>query len=166
MPRRSESPEGVDDLLEQDAFDDDDLLAGHNDDSLMMEETPRASKAEAANQAAAAPLQVQQQQRNGGSKRVPVPVPAPSGGGSRGRENFDHLEAANGRRSGSGGGGKGGSTRYFIVKSITPYNIDASVKNGIWATQVSRCMDPSLLLPVALLSKETFACLLIAAPTA
>lgn len=120
-PRRSESPEGVGDLLKQDSF-------GFEEEDVAMQEVQGSEVGNGA---------VEMQQDAGGaregqsaSKGQDFGKAIPTGGDS----------GKSGQASGQGAKSfsfRGrGPARYFIVKSNNHSNIDHSIKNGIWATQV------------------------------
>ena len=133
MPRRSESPEGVGDLLKLDSF------GGFEDDDAMLEggadgDTEAALEIEAAQEAAS---KDNQSTSNG------LSVQAKTFGGANGAT----LGRGRGQLTTAGPGVKPlqqqqqtfkgrGPARYFIIKSNNLSNIEHSVKNGVWATQV------------------------------
>jgi hypothetical protein len=140
----STEPEGVQDLLEQDAtmWEGDDA---EEDDNMRQNRQDQAGGAGA------------QTQANGkAGKRLPVPAPRKGGpgqgAGQAGGAKAPHQGAQQQRQQplrqqpagGAGAGaaapqGRGGGRqphRYFILKSKSLFNVDQSVEKGIWATQV------------------------------
>ncbi len=129
----STEPEGVQDLLEQDAT----MWEG---DEVAEEEEHMQQDEQGA-----------QTQANGKlGKRLPIPAPklgagqaaskAPNQGAQRQQQQPPRQQAG----SAAGGAGRqqqqqrGGRQphRYFILKSKSLFNVDQSVEKGIWATQV------------------------------
>jgi hypothetical protein len=148
----SAEPEGVQDLLEQDAT----MWEGEGEDNA-----PQEGAGEAPGKAA----QPRQQQQaagaangkggQGAARRVPIPVPPKAASSSAGGLGSRQGEAQNGSIAGAkpppagarpAGGPEGGFSgrqphRYFVLKSRSMFNVEQSVEKGIWATQVCRC-DP------------------------
>ena len=140
MSRRSQSPEGVGDLLKQDSF------GGFEEDDLANEvpDTDNPMNGNSLYEGGSKEGQPFDEGENGdtqmnksnagGSRpsitRIPVPsfkgISSETGGGNAGIGGGAAQRTSGGR----------GPARYFIVKSNNTGNIDHSIKNGIWATQV------------------------------
>lgn len=131
MDDREGSPERITDLLQQ-------------DDYMFEEEapTPTAEQAEkrqaAFGQANNGPVK----QGSGASKRVPIPAPPKPASAPPSTPAAEGTNA-NGVAAPLGPGPK----RFFIIKSNSAYNIDLSVENGVWATQVGAAALPCLSTP-------------------
>lgn len=132
MSRRSQSPEGVGDLLKQDSFDDfDDELVNDagdadlnmNGESMYEDKDGQSFSGDMGAQSEAKASEVADAAAPGKPAITRIPVPSFKG---------VSTESASGTRT---VGGKG-PARYFIVKSNNSGNIDHSIRNGIWATQV------------------------------
>ena len=143
MSRRSQSPEGVGDLLKHDSFntfEEEDPMqdAPHDPDTAMGGDAggDDLMAVEASKDGLSTSEGGRETQHNGatcggtaygvrpGFKRIPVP------------------KFGKATTTGSSGAtptpppGSKGPARYFIVKSNNHSNIEHSIKNGIWATQV------------------------------
>ena len=68
-----------------------------------------------------------------GSQRVPIPAPPKKDG---------QVDAAYAKTDGKPSGAGQTAVRYFILKSLTHYNIEQSIEKGIWATQVGFAPGP------------------------
>lgn len=139
MSRRSPSPEGVGDLLKQDSFggfEEEDLNNDVPDtDNPMNGDSIYDAGKEGQSFDEGANGDTQMNDSNTGDARPSITrIPVPS-----------FKATSNNTSSGGGGTGGGaaqrssggkGPARYFIVKSNNTGNIEHSMSNGIWATQV------------------------------
>lgn len=134
MSRRSQSPEGVGDLLKQDSFEgfeEDDPVNDMQDTDTPMNgdalygEGDKEGQSFSAGNGTQNGGQANAGSENAGAGRPITRIPVPS------FKSVSNEGAAGGRSA----GGRG-PARYFIVKSNNSGNIDHSMKNGIWATQV------------------------------
>lgn len=137
MSRRSQSPEGVGDLLKQDSFDafeDDDPMNENNDTDTLMDGAGDSLYSGTAKDLTTedAEMPGNDGAKQGAATSPPkitrIPVPSFKG------VNSDGGGTSSGTATRTAGGR--GPARYFIVKSNNTGNIDHSIKNGIWATQV------------------------------
>ena len=136
MSRRSQSPEGVGDLLKQDSFggfEDDDPMNDSMETDILRNGTADSLYKSAAKDAQSEDADMHgNNDANEGAAAISrpnitrIPVPSFTGVSSDGGINASAPRTAGGR----------GPARYFIVKSNNTGNIDHSIKNGIWATQV------------------------------
>jgi len=149
MSRRSQSPEGVGDLLKHDSFDafeeeehmqdathdpganggggDDPMVEEASKDGLSASEGGREPRHNGATSGASGGG------ANGirpGIKRIPVP-------------RFKGTATAAAGTATPALPGSKGPARYFIVKSNNHSNIEHSIQNGIWATQVCHSDSPT-----------------------
>ena len=134
MSRRSQSPEGVGDLLKQDSFggfDEDDPVNDMQDtDNPMNGESMYEEGNKEAQSFNGTGAQGDSRMDEGGINNATgkpsitrIPVPSFKG-------------VSNDSAAGARSAGGRGPARYFIVKSNNTGNIEHSIKNGIWATQV------------------------------
>ena len=129
MDDREGSPERIADLLQQ-------------EDYMFDEEAPTPTAEQAENQSAqrqaafgqaAAATNGPVKQGSGASKRIPIPAPPPK------PTTLASTAAPSPATNGAVTMGAG-PKRYFIIKSNSAYNIDLSVDNGVWATQVGAAL--------------------------
>ena len=129
MDDREGSPERITDLLQQ-------------DDYMFDDEAPTPTAAQAEHHSAQRQGSFSQaangepvKQSSNASKRVPIPAP-PKPAGQPGMAGATPVASVP-----DGGPVLGpGPKRYFIIKSNSAYNIDLSVENGVWATQVGAAL--------------------------
>lgn len=145
MSRRSQSPEGVGDLLKQDSFggfEEDDLTNDVPDADNPMNGESLYEAGGKEGQTFDEGGDTQMNESNGARPSI-TRIPVPS------------FKGVSNETSGGGSGGGGGAAqrtsggrgpaRYFIVKSNNTGNIDHSIKNGIWATQVCYYLNLPIL---------------------
>jgi hypothetical protein len=121
----STEPEGVQDLLEQDA------TMWEGDEGAEEEVHEKGWQGEAAGANA---------QANGkAGKHLPIPAPKHKFGEAAAGQGASRQQPPKLQNSKAAIGGQQGGRRphrYFILKSKSLFNVDQSVERGIWATQV------------------------------
>lgn len=79
------------------------------------------------------------------AKRIPIPVPPHAKGATKGPSKAAPKTAStNGPKSVTVPTASNKTARYFIMKSVSGPNVEYSIANGVWATQVCIITQPFL----------------------